>query len=69
MADLYGNVNIIETVQITPEGKIVKIFRVSARSRSGVTFTLEIPATEFTQAGVKKALESQARLIEDIKGL
>ena len=69
MSELYSNVNIIETVQITPEGKVAKVFRISARSKSGVTFTLEIPATEFTQAGVKKALETQAKLIEDIKGL
>ena len=68
MVDLYNNVNIIETVQITPEGKIVKIYRVSARSKSGVTFTLDIPETEFTQDAVKKALTDKAKLIESIKG-
>lgn len=67
MSELYSNVNIIETVNITPEGKIVKIFRVSARTKSGVTFTLEIPATEFTQDNVKRQLNAQAKLIEDIK--
>jgi len=69
MSELYSNVNIIETVNITPEGRIVKVYRVSARSKSGVTFTLEVEEKDFTQGSVKKALEAKAGLIEGIKGL
>jgi hypothetical protein len=69
MSEPYSNVNIIETVNITPEGKIVKVFRISARTLSGVSFTEEVPATEFTEEKVKKVLTAKAKLIESIKGI
>lgn len=69
MAKLFSDVNIIETTVITPEGRIEKVFRVSARSKSGVAFSLDILEAEFTMPKVEAALTEKATLIEKIKEL
>lgn len=67
MAELYRDVNIIEAVRLTPDGKVQKVYRVSAVSKSGTSFTLEMAEADFTQAKVKKALDEKAQLIESIR--
>ena len=69
MSDLYGTVNLIETTVITPEGEIEKVWRVTARSRSGVQFSVDVKAAELESARVDKILAKKAKEIEAIKGL
>lgn len=69
MAELYSNVNIIEQVEITPEGAIRTVYEVSARTKSNVLFRIRVPQTDFTEETVKKLLTDQATKIEKIKAL
>lgn len=69
MADLFNDVNMIETTQITPEGRIQKVFRVSARTKSGVYYTVDIPESDMTPNRARDLLTQRAQQIESIKGL
>jgi len=69
MAKLYHNVDVVERTEITPEGKVRKIYRVSASTASNVHFTLEIGEAGFTEAKVNEILSQKASLIEAIKAL
>lgn len=69
MAELYGNIEIVETTQITDEGKIIRVYRVKAQTVSKVSFTLEIPEDEFNAEVVSERLTARAKQIEEIKSL
>ena len=69
MAELYHDVDIVERTEITREGKVMKVYRTSAVTISGVHFTLEISEADFTKAKVNELLTKQAKVIEDIKAL
>lgn len=69
MAELYGNIEIVETTQITDEGKIIRVYRVKAQTTSKVSFTLEIREDEFNAETVAKRLTARAKQIEEIKSL
>lgn len=67
MAKIYHDVDIVERTEITREGAVKKIYRVSADTASDVRFTLEISEADFTEAKVNELLTKKATLIENIK--
>jgi len=69
MANLYKDVDIVERTEITREGKVMKVYRVTAVTTSGVHFTLEISEADFTKAKVNELLSKKAAEIESIKAL
>ena len=69
MAEIYHGVDIVERTMVTPEGKVEKVYRVSAYSKSNIRFTLEVKEADFTKAKVDKLLTEQAQKIEAIKAL
>ena len=69
MAEKYHDVDVIERTEITREGKVEKVYRVSASTASGVHFTLEIGEADFTEAKVNELLTKKATQLEDIKAL
>lgn len=69
MAELYRDVDVVERTEITREGKVVKAYRISAVTVSGVHFTLEIGEAEFTKPKVAELLAKKAGQIEAIKAL
>ena len=69
MAKLYNDVEVVERTEITREGKVVKAYRTSAVTVSGVHFTLEISESDFTEAKVSELLTKKATLIEAVKAL
>ena len=69
MAEKYRDVDVIERTEITREGKVEKVYRISASTVSGVHFTLEIGEADFTKAKVHELLTKKAAQIEDIKAL
>ncbi len=69
MADLFHDVDVVERTQITREGEVEKVYRVSAHTASGVYFRVELPEKEFTKETVAKRLAQKAQQIEAIKAL
>lgn len=69
MAKLYHSVEVVERTEITREGVVMKVYRISAYTTSDVHFTLEIKEADFTEAKVNELLAKQAALIEGIKAL
>lgn len=69
MADLYHDVDIIERTEITPEGRIAKVYRASAYTKSGVRFTTDIQEKDLSKEKVNEVLTKQAALLEEIKAL
>jgi len=69
MAEKYHGVDVIERTEITREGKIEKVYRITAYTASDVHFTLEIGEADFTKAKVHELLTKKATQIEDIKAL
>ncbi len=69
MAELFHDVDIVERTEITREGRVKKVYRISALTRSDVHFTVDIQQEDFTKEKVSRALASKAQQIEDIKAL
>lgn len=69
MGELYHDVDIVERTEITPEGRVEKVYRVSAWTKSNVRFTLDVPEKDFSKAGVDKLLTARSAQLEDIKSL
>lgn len=69
MAEKYHSVDVIERTEITREGVVAKVYRITAYTASDVHFTLEIPEADFTKAKVDELLTKKAAQIEAIKAL
>jgi hypothetical protein len=69
MAELYHDVDIQERLEISPGGQAHKVYKVTAYTRSGVHFTVDVKEADFTREKVDKVLKDQAALIEGIKQL
>jgi len=69
MAELYHAVDIVERTEITREGRVEKIYRVSALTKSDVRFTMDVPEADFSKEKVDKLLAKEAQKIESIKAL
>lgn len=69
MAKIYTVDDITERTMITRTGAVQKVYRVSATSESGFSFTVEIPEADFNKEKVNQILAEKAALIEGIKKL
>ncbi len=69
MAELYHEVDIVERTEITREGRVVKVYRISALTKSDVRFTMDVPEADFSKEKVDKLLAKEAQKIESIKAL
>lgn len=69
MDNLFKITGVIETMRIDPQGEVVKIHKVSATTKSGDRFTLEIPDQEFTVEKVQDLVRVRAQELEDLRQL
>jgi hypothetical protein len=69
MAELYHDVDIVERTEITREGRMQKIYRIAALTKSNVRFTMDVSEADFSKEKVDKLLAKEAQKIESIKAL
>jgi len=69
MAKTYTVDDVRERTTITPKGLIVKEYRITATTASGIIFTATIPETDFTKEKADAVLAEKAGLLEGIKTL
>lgn len=69
MAKVYTVDDVSERTTITPKGLIVKQYRITATTSSGITFSLTVPEEDFTKEKADKLLTDKANLIEGVKAL
>lgn len=69
MGKLFGEVDIVERTIITPEGAVKKVYRLSARTTSGVLFSVDVDEEELESKKVEGVLAKKAAEIELIKKL
>jgi hypothetical protein len=66
---LYRVLSMAERMDIAADGTFTRLMEITAESRSGVKFTVRIPRAQFTKDAAAKALEAEARAIEDTLAL
>jgi hypothetical protein len=69
MAKNYKVTDITERSNITRQGKVEKLYRVTADSAAGTTFTVEIPEADFNKEKVDQVLTEKATSIDEIRKL
>lgn len=69
MGTLYKDVDIIERTTLTPEGRVVKTYRIMATSKLGIRFAIDVLEAEFTKEKVSELLTQRAKFIDEIKAL
>lgn len=69
MAKLYKVNEIQERTNISRQGQVQKIYRVTAESSGGTTFSVDIPEADFNKEKVDQILSEKATLVNDIKKL
>jgi len=68
-AKMYHDVDVVERTEVTPVGKVVKVYRVSAYTKKDTYFTITVPEKDFSKEKVDKLLTEKAQLIEGVEGL
>jgi len=66
---LYHDVDVVERTEVTPVGKVVKVYRVSAYTKKDTYFTITVPEADFSKEKVGMLLTEKAQLIEGVEGL
>jgi len=69
MAKAYTVDDVRERTNITPKGLIVKEYRITATTSSGIVFTVTVPEADFTKEKADTILAEKANLLEGIKAL
>ena len=69
MIDSFHDVDVVERTEITKEGRIQKVYRVSAYTKSEIRFSVDIKEADFTKDKVREVLSQKARELEEIKAL
>lgn len=69
MAKLYKVTDITERTNITRQGKVEKLYRITAESQAGTIFTIEVPEADFNKEKVDQVLAEKAALIDGIRKL
>ena len=64
--ELYGDVQILERVSVSPRGDTSKVYRVSAVTKSGVYFSEDIPEKDFSTEKVSEVMGAKALALEEI---
>jgi len=68
-AKMYHDVDVVERTEVTPVGKVVKVYRVSAYTKKDTYFTITVPEADFSKEKVGMLLTEKAQLIEGVKEL
>jgi len=63
---LFKVEQVVERMDITPEGVFARVMEIVARTRSGVRFPVEIPKIKFTPELADKLLTEEAEKIERV---
>lgn len=66
---LYRDVTVTERTEISPEGKVMKVYRVSARTKKDAYFSITVAEKDFSKEHVDKMLIEKATLIDSIQDL
>lgn len=66
---LYHDVDVVERTEVTPVGKVVKVYRVSAYTKKDTYFTITVPEQDFSKEKVDKLLTEKAKLLESVTEL
>lgn len=66
---MYHDVDIVERTEITREGTVEKVYRVSAYTASDVRFSIDVKQADFNKVKVDELLTGKARQLEEIKAL
>jgi len=69
MAKLFTDVEVFERTEITPQGKVAKVYKVTAVTLSGTLFSVDIAQKDFSKEKVAEILAAKAQEIEAIKAL
>jgi len=69
MAKLYHDVDIVERTEITRDGRVEKVYHVSAYTPSDVYFSIDVKQADFSKAKVDELLTHKATDLEAIKAL
>jgi hypothetical protein len=69
MSKNYKVVDVQERTMINKRGGIEKIYRVTADSAAGTTFSVEVPESEFNKEKVDQVLTDKATLLDGIRKL
>lgn len=69
MAKEYHDVDIVERTEITRDGRVEKVYRISAYTASDVRFSLDVARADFTKEKVAELLRAKSARIEEIKAL
>jgi len=69
MSELFHDVDIVERTEITREGRVEKVYRISALTSTDVRFSLDVKEADFTKKKVAELLSAKAKEIEEIKAL
>ena len=65
----YHDVTVIERSDISPEGKVMKGYRVSARTKKDTYFSINVAEKDFSKEQVDKLLTEKATLIDSVQEL
>lgn len=66
---LYHEVTVTERTEIAPEGKVMKVYRVSARTKKDTYFSINVAEKDFSKEHVDKMLTEKATLIDSVQDL
>jgi len=69
MGSLFTDVKVFERTEITPQGKISKVHKVTAVTTSGTLFSVDIAEKDFSKERVAEILAAKAKEIVDIESL
>ena len=69
MTGTFTNVEVTERTQITPQGKVAKVYKVTAVTLSGTLLSVDVDEKDFHPDKVKEILAAKALEIENIKAL
>jgi len=69
MAKLFTDVEVFERTEITPQGKVAKVYKVTAVTTSGTLFSVDIAQKDFSKEKIAEVLAAKAQEIETIRAL
>ena len=65
----YKVTNVYKTVSMDARGNFVDIYEVTYSTKDGVTSTVEIPVSAFSTEEVKRVIESEVNVINEVMSL
>lgn len=69
MAETYHDVEVFERTEITPQGRVQKVYKVTATTTGGTLFSIDVPQSQFNKEQVAELLSQKAGEIDEIRSL